>query len=52
MKSMSRVMRSELVNILMESSEDELKQFAQDLIGRGQYTEATEDEIETFMELV
>lgn len=52
MTRLPRLMRSELVQFLMADGSQAAADFALVLIERGQYTEATEDEIEQADKLI
>lgn len=52
MKSLDKAMRTDLIVMLRQSTDPKLIAFADELTAAGPYTEATEDEIEKFIELV
>ena len=52
MKMLDSAMRTDLIQLLRQSDDSELQAFADELVAAGQYTEATADEIERFMDLV
>jgi hypothetical protein len=52
MKRLDNAMRTDLIGMLRTSDEPEHVAFADELEAAGPYTEATEDEIERFMEIV
>lgn len=51
-KKLDAATRKDLVQMLEQADETAALEFAQELKDSGMYTEATEDEIERFMEIV
>ncbi|WP_299073265.1 hypothetical protein [uncultured Paraglaciecola sp.] len=51
-KKLEAAMRKDLVKMLEQSDDKKALDFAKELKVAGMFTEATEDEIERFMELV
>lgn len=52
MKRLDNAMRTDLIELARQSDDEEMLAFADELEASGKYTEATQDEIERFMELV